>query len=365
MYFVHPQFKFNIISITKLFGCLVRKPNTRAQQIVETLFPNKKIVFTDMGRNAFRLIIEQLSLKDSEMLFPAYTCDIFLPVFKQYNIKPIFIDIEKSTFNIDISKIEQAITPQTKSIVVSHAYGLPANLNQILAIAQKHNLKVIEDCAHSLGTQYNGKLTGNFGDAALFSLYKLFPTLRGGMAVLPPNSQAGQLPKTKFSARDFVSLLNSFKLFSWLFKKYAGSVAEKHIRAEKLSKPTGINRVSLNIFAWQVKSLRQIIKKRQMYGLELQKELQQLGFEIQDTENNIFTFVSALVPKNTNRDELVTKLKNTGIFATRIWHTPIILNTQAQNDYQINIADFPNTVEVANRIINLPIEMDGAKLRQN
>ncbi len=401
MYFVHPQIKFNISNLAKLFFCFLKKPDSHIREKLKEMFPEKENYLTDMGRSAFRLIVEELQLQNSQMMIPSYICDIFFPLFLEYNILPVFLDIEKETFNIDPAQIEEKMNPEVKSMVVCHTYGLPANLDKILAVAKKYNLKVIEDCAHSLGVQYKGNYTGNFGDAALFSLYKLFPTLRGGMAIIknpkpeirPARRSLGaggnpkDLPPTHFSLRDFVSLLNCFPCFSFLFKKYAGKIAPKYIRGEKIPRPSKINRVSLNIFAWQlspvrnkvpptstlprerisngVKNLATTLNQRKELGSFFQQELKKMGFEVQNPTGsngsdrsglNHFTFLSALVPKNIPRDKFVVSLRKKGIFATRIWHTPIILNKEVQKKYNINLSQFPNTVEVARRIVNFPLQ---------
>lgn len=84
---------------------------------------------------------------------------------------PVFADIEEGTFNIDPAKLEAAITPRTKGIIVIHLFGQPARMDEILAIAQKHKLFVIEDCAQAVGARYLGKPVGLLGDVGTFSFY--------------------------------------------------------------------------------------------------------------------------------------------------------------------------------------------------
>jgi dTDP-4-amino-4,6-dideoxygalactose transaminase len=86
---------------------------------------------------------------------------------------PVFVDIEADTFNIDPTKIEAAITPRTKAIMPVHLYGQAADMDAIMAIAQKHKLHVIEDCAQSMGATYKGKQTGSIGT---FGCYSFFPS---------------------------------------------------------------------------------------------------------------------------------------------------------------------------------------------
>ena len=309
-----------------------------------------------MGRGAFRLIVEELKLQNSQMLVPAFICDVFYDIFKKYNITPIFLDIDKKTFNIAPEEIEKKITSQTKSILICHTYGLPANLENVIGLANHNNLLVIEDCAHSFGAKYKGIFTGNFGDASFFSIYKLFPTLRGGMAVLKMSNSKCQMSKTNFSLRDFVSLLNCFSFFSFLFKKFAGEIAPKYIRKEKLKEIGSLNRISQNIFSWQSKNLEETLEKRRKIALFFQTELKKMGFETQISENNIFTFLSVLVPENIDRDKFIFRLREKGVFALRIWKEPIILNKEAQKEYEIDLSRFPNTVEASQRIVNFPLQ---------
>lgn len=84
---------------------------------------------------------------------------------------PVFADIEEGTFNLDPTKLEAAITPRTKGIIVVHLFGQPARMDEIMAVARKHNLFVVEDCAQAVGAKYNGTPVGLIGDAGTFSFY--------------------------------------------------------------------------------------------------------------------------------------------------------------------------------------------------
>ncbi|HTQ31041.1 MAG TPA: DegT/DnrJ/EryC1/StrS family aminotransferase [Opitutaceae bacterium] len=85
--------------------------------------------------------------------------------------RPVFTDIEEDTYNLDPAKIEAAITPRTKGIVVVHLFGQPARMGEIMAIARKHGLFVVEDCAQAVGANYKGTPVGLLGDAGTFSFY--------------------------------------------------------------------------------------------------------------------------------------------------------------------------------------------------
>jgi len=340
MYFVHPQIRISRAGKAKL--SLVKPSNLeKLTKQLSLYFPEKQFVFTDMGRGAFRVVIEKLGLQGSEMLLPAYICDIFDSILKSYNIKPIFLDIDLKTFHIKLEEIEKKITPKTKAVLVCHTYGLPADIRRVRQ-AVGARVFIIEDCAHSFGAQ-----TGNLGDIAFFSLYKQFPSLRGGMLVCPKDWRVS-LPKTSFNFRDFISLLNYFSWFALFFKKFGSGIAPKVLRKEKLLEPGGINRASLNLFSDFLQDFEKSLNNRKRTALFFQEELKKLGFEVQESKDNVFCYLSALVSKaiESKRDEIIQGLKKHRVFCTRIWHTPVVLN---QNE-------FPNTFEAAKRIINFPLQ---------
>ncbi|VVA43933.1 Lipopolysaccharide biosynthesis protein RfbH [Candidatus Roizmanbacteria bacterium] len=121
------------------------------------------------------------------------TCSVAFPTTVnpglQYGLKPIFIDAELDTLNIDVDKMEKAITKKTKLIMVAHTLGKPYNLKKIMRLAKKHNLWVIEDCCDALGSKYDGNLVSSFGDIATFSFYPAHQMTMGeGGAVVTNNS---------------------------------------------------------------------------------------------------------------------------------------------------------------------------------
>lgn len=329
--FVHSQLKFNIKNLLKFSGKI---DENKLKQKLAKFFPNRNIVFTDLGRSAFQLAIKELNLENSEMLVPAYICDVFLPIFKHYNIKPIYLDINLSTFNVGISEIERKITPETKSILACHTYGLLNDMDKILEIAKKHNLKIIEDCAHAFPLKISG-------DCAFFSFPKFLPVINGGMLVCK-NPIKINLKKCGFKISNLIKLVRLCPYLARFSEKFRRSYEKNN----KFTSPKKIFISSLRILNWHLDGFEKTLAKRIELAKFFQKELEKLGFEVQKSENNIFTYISALVPKNTNRDELFKKLRKHHIFCSRIWHKPIALDKKS----------FPNTFEAAKRIINFPLQ---------
>jgi len=138
------------------------------------------------GTAALQLAFESLNIKkNDEVILPSFTIiSCILPVIRS-GAKPILIDSDLRTWNIDAKKIEKKITSKTKLIIVPHIYGLPADMNTILSLAKKYNLKVLEDAAEVLGLTYKKKMCGSFGDVSTFSFYanKHITTGEGGMIV--------------------------------------------------------------------------------------------------------------------------------------------------------------------------------------
>jgi len=139
------------------------------------------------GRMAFYYILRALDLPPgSEIIVPALTFWVIPELARVAGLRVVFADVNPATFGLDPSAVERAVTPATRAVVPTHLYGLPCDMDAIGRIAARHNLRVIEDCAHALGATYRGQPVGTFGDAALFSFQTLKPLncYGGGMALV-------------------------------------------------------------------------------------------------------------------------------------------------------------------------------------
>jgi len=130
----------------------------------------------------------------SEIIVPSFNIISSAQSCIYNKLKPVFVDAESLSWNIDVNKIEELITQKTKAIVVVHIYGLPCDMNSIIEISKKYNLKIIEDSAQAHGQTYNGKLCGSFGDVSTFSFYtnKNISSGEGGI-VLTSNKELHKL----------------------------------------------------------------------------------------------------------------------------------------------------------------------------
>jgi perosamine synthetase len=144
----------------------------------------KHAIAVSNGSVALDATIVALGLsRGDEVIMPTFTIISCAAAIIRSGAKPVLVDADPITWNIDVTKIEQKITKKTKAIMVVHIYGLPSNMDIILDIAKKYNLKIIEDAAEMHGQTYNNIPCGSFGDVSTFSFYpnKHITTGEGGM----------------------------------------------------------------------------------------------------------------------------------------------------------------------------------------
>ncbi|PYQ80020.1 MAG: hypothetical protein DMG02_03980 [Acidobacteria bacterium] len=148
------------------------------------------------GRMAFYYMLKALDLpRGSEIIFPSLTFWVVPELAKVAGLAVVFADVDPKTFTIDPASVERVITEKTRVIVPTHLYGLSCDMDKVEAIAARHNLVVIEDCAHALGATFKGRAVGTFGSGALFSFQTLKPLncYGGGAALLQDRALAAKV----------------------------------------------------------------------------------------------------------------------------------------------------------------------------
>jgi perosamine synthetase len=155
-----------------------------------------RAIATSYGRMAFYYILKALGLPPgSEIIIPALTFWVVPEMARVAGLTVVFADVDRRTFGLDPESFERAITPNTRAVVPTHLFGLPCEMDAIGDIARRHDLVVIEDCAHTLGAKYRGRPAGTFGDASFFSFQTLKPlnTYGGGMALVQDAALAARV----------------------------------------------------------------------------------------------------------------------------------------------------------------------------
>ncbi len=151
----------------------------------------KYAVACSSGSAALDIAVRALGLEEgSEVIMPSFTIISCAFALINSGLKPVLVDSDFYTYNMKVDEIERKITPKTKAIMIVHIYGLTVDVDPILELAKKYNLKIIEDAAQMHGQDYKGKKCGSFGDVSIFSFYpnKLITTGEGGMVLTDDES---------------------------------------------------------------------------------------------------------------------------------------------------------------------------------
>ena len=156
-----------IVAGCKARGEFIQGPDiARFEEAFAERLGQRHAIAASYGRMAFYYILKALDLPPgSEIVLPALTFWVVPELARVAGLKVVFADVDPATFTMDPAALERAITPATRAVVPTHLYGLPCDMDAIMSIASRHNLHVIEDCAHALGATFDGRPVGTFGDA--------------------------------------------------------------------------------------------------------------------------------------------------------------------------------------------------------
>ncbi|PIS30333.1 hypothetical protein COT42_03215 [Candidatus Saganbacteria bacterium CG08_land_8_20_14_0_20_45_16] len=173
---------------------IASKGGEKLRVLAQNDFGDKKIFFYVSARSALYGHLKCLGFEPgSEVIVTGFTCEVVPNAVVQAGLKPVYIDINPANYCMDPKLLKEKITNKSRVLIIQHTFGIPAQIDELLAIAREHNLYVIEDCAVSLGTRFKGELTGTFGDAAIFSfeLSKTITSCRGGMLLINTDNLNG------------------------------------------------------------------------------------------------------------------------------------------------------------------------------
>jgi len=190
------------------------KETKKLEKAFKSYFQSDYAVSFLSARTSLWAILNALGVKENdEILLQAYTCVVVPNAIISLGAKPVWVDINQETFNMDVDDFEKKITEKTKAVVVQYTFGQAAEIKKIIKIAKKYNLFVIEDCAQALGGEYQGKKLGTFGDVGFFSFGrdKIISSVFGGMVITNNKSVGEKLNKIQ---NNF-----SFPTKSWIFQQ--------------------------------------------------------------------------------------------------------------------------------------------------
>jgi dTDP-4-amino-4,6-dideoxygalactose transaminase len=300
-----------------------------------TYCETKHCVGVGNGLDALHLIVRAYGIKPGdEVIVPANTYIATWLAVTYAGATPVPVEPNERTYNLDPEKIEQAITPKTKAILVVHLYGQPADMDSINALARKYGLKVIEDCAQAHGARYKGRRVGGIGDAAGFSFYpgKNLGALGDGGAVTTNDPVLA----------DRIRVLRNYGSQV----KYHNEVIGYNSRLDELQ--AALLRVKLaKLDEWNER--RRQVATQYLQKLSDQKKVI-LPYVPEWSESVWHLFVIRYV----QRDNLQKALNDVGV-GTMI-HYPIPPHLQsAYADLSWKKGDFPLSEQVAREVLSLPM----------
>lgn len=284
--------------------------------------------------------------EDDEVICPSLTFAASVNCIRYVGAIPVFCDIKgPEHINLDSNQIEQLITPKTKAILVVHMAGFPADMDTIMAIAQKHNLKVIEDACHGPLSEYKGSKLGTIGDVGCFSFFsnKNISTGEGGMLVTNDENIANR-----------VRSLRSHGMTTMSYQRATGHATSYDIVELGYNYRMDDLRASIGIA--QLHHLKEdLIKRQYVRSLYLQalRDREKVIIPFGNNIEFVSNYIMPIVLKDStieNRDRIRNELHSKGI-QTSI-HYPAVHKFSIYQNYQ---AVLPNTEYVSNNEITLPM----------
>lgn len=290
-------------------------------------------IAVNSGTDALFLSLKALGIKEGdEVITCPFTFIATAEIISACGARPVFVDADYDTFNINSELIEKAITSKTKAIIPIHLFGKPAEMNKIMQIAKKYHLFVIEDAAQAIGAEHKNKVVGSIGDLGCFSF---FPSKNLGCY-----GDGGMIVTNSKKITD--------KLF--LLRSHGSSPKEKYLNIE-LGVNSRLDAVQAAVLNVKIKYLKKWNKERKAIAKNYSQNLNNISqIELPKLEGvfNQYTI------KAQKRDRLVKFLKSKGVEVKIYYPLPLHLQP-AFKALGYKKGDFPISEKLSNSVLSLPI----------
>jgi dTDP-4-amino-4,6-dideoxygalactose transaminase len=293
------------------------------------------------GTDALYLALKVLGIgAGDEVITTPFTFIATAEMISAAGAKPVLVDVDINTYNIDINQIAAAITPRTKAIMPVHLFGRPVDMTALMALADRHNLKVIEDCAQSTGATWQGKKTGNIGHIGCFSF---FPTKNlggcgdGGAVTVNDAALAADLR---------------------MYREHGSRVRYYH---EVIGINSRLDAVQAAVLSIKLRYLDKWNQQRSAVAAQYNQLLGGLaGIALPQSDNagesvwNQYTIRILGADQGEKRDQVRTKMQESGV-ASMIYY-PLPLHLQdVYRDLGYAPGAFPITEEISHQVLSLPM----------
>ncbi len=286
---------------------------------------------------------------DDEVIVPAQTHTATVHAVEWVKARPVFVDCEAATGNITADLIAPAITPKTKAIALVHFVGIPCDMTAIVALAEKHGLKIIEDCAIAIGSRWKGTHVGLFGDMGCYSFYpvKHITTGEGGMFV-----------SRHRAVTDAVAKLRAFGVDRTHTERAVPGMYD----VLSLGLNYRMSELQAALGRTQMARVEQMLARRKANFTALKAQLgdipgvRVLDSTTPDAQNSWYCLVAVLDAKlGPKRHEVVAKLNAAGVGTSIYYPQPVNRMTYYRNKYGFDASRFPEATRISDHSVALPV----------
>jgi dTDP-4-amino-4,6-dideoxygalactose transaminase len=305
----------------------------------------KQVVACANGTDSLEIILKAWGIgPGDEVIVPAHSWISTSEAVGNTGATPVFVDVNADDYTINVTFIEAAITPRTKAIIPVHLYGHPADMPAIMKIAEKHNLKVMEDCAQSHGASINGQVTGTFGDAASFSFY--------------PGKNLGAYGDAGCMATNDEALAAKLRMIA----NHGQKGKHNHLIEGRNSRLDGLQAAILSA---KLPHLEQWTESRIAHAETYSRLLADSGMTVPVTRDGCRHVFHLYVIRSEQRDALASHLKDAGI-DTAVHYPTALPFLPCYRERGFRPEDFPVAFHNQSRILSLPMyaELSAEQLEQ-
>ena len=302
------------------------------------------VIATNTATSALHLALRAIGVgKGDEVITPSFNCVADQQAIRMTGAEPVMCDILEENLGIDCKKAEELISEKTKAIIPLHYSGIPCNQKDVYDLAEKYNLRIIEDCCHAFGTKINGKKIGSYGDIAFFSFdaVKTLTSIDGGCIIVKNKEEFEKIQHMRLLGMDKDTLERYKNKRSWSY-----DVITEGYRYH-------LNNVMASVGISQIKRIDEMIDSRRnvcKYYNKAFGDLQRIEIPNTDFED-ISSFNYYIRVHDDKREELIDHLKSLGI-ETGIHWTPVHKFSYFSECKQ---GDLSITEKIANEILTLPL----------
>lgn len=313
---------------------------------------SKNAVSLNSCTAALHVALAAIDLKEGdEVIVPDMTFSATAAVVTYFGARPVIVDVERETHNIDIKEIEKAVTGATKAVIPVDFGGQPCDMDEIVSLAREKNIKVIEDAAHALPASYKGRTVGTLADMTCFSFYVTKPLSTG---------EGGMMTTENDEWADRARILRLHGMSKDAYKRYSGhgswfyEVTDAGFKYNMTDIQSSIGISQLKKVEWMRKEREKIAKK---YSEAFSRECALTApFVKSDRESSwhLYTIILDEKQLNISRNEFIEELKNKGI-GSSVHFIPLHIHPYYRDKLGYAGKTFPNSQWIYERTISLPI----------